>query len=119
MLNELKHTRQIPGENKRRWFTSLDMDLIVWFGPENNPVSFELCYNKQANERSLRWSLSHVSHSSVDSGEQEPGKYKATPVLVEASYFDVSKVQRLFTAESTQLPQEISDFVMSALQTCN
>lgn len=91
----------------------------MWFEPENNPVSFELCYSKQTKERSLRWSLSDVSHSSVDSGEEAPGKYKATPLLREASHFDVSKVQSLFTAECKQLPQEISDFVMSALQTCN
>lgn len=95
------------------------MDLIVWFGPENKPVNFELCYNKQANENALRWSPSGVIHSSVDSGEEHPGKYKATPVLREASNFDIRKVQRLFTSECKQLPQEISDFVMSALQTCN
>ena len=90
----------------------------MWFEPDNNPVSFELCYNKQTIENALRWSTSGVIHSSVDSGEEHPGKYKATPVLREASYFDVGKVQQLFVEECKQLPHEISDFVMSALQTC-
>lgn len=116
MLYELKQTRQIPGENKRRWFTSLDMDLIVWFGSNNKLVSFELCYNKQANENSLRWSAAEVIHSSVDSGEEHPGKYKATPVLREVSHFDVDRVQGIFSAECQQIPQEISNFVMTALQ---
>lgn len=118
MLYELKQTRQIPGESKRRWFTSLDMDLIVWLGPENNPVSFELCYNKQSIECALRWSPSEVIHNSVDSGEGNPGKHKSTPVLRDTSQFDAGRVQRLFQAESRQLPQEISTFVLTSLKTC-
>lgn len=118
MLYELKHTRQIPGENKRRWFTSLDMDLIVWLENDNKPVSFELCYNKQTHENSLRWSTSEVIHGSVDGGEDQPGKYKATPVLREVSYFDVDRVQSIFSEECHQIPQEITNFVMVALQSC-
>jgi len=91
------------------------MDLIVWLDSKDKPVSFELCYDKQTYEKALRWSPSGFVHSSVDSGENSPGKYKSTPVLRESRHFDDKKVHSLFIAESSQLPEDIKDFVVSAL----
>jgi len=31
MLSEIEHTRQIPNEGYRRWFTDESFDLIVWY----------------------------------------------------------------------------------------
>ena len=118
LLYELKNTRQIAGENNRRWFTSLDMDLIIWYDSTNIPVNFELCYNKQTAEHALRWTPSGIEHHSVDSGENSPGKYKATPVLRENSHFDSSLVLRQFKLESAQLPHEITSFVLTVLKSC-
>lgn len=91
------------------------MDLIIWFDSDNTLVSFELCYDKQTHEKALRWSSSGIEHSSVDSGENSPGKYKSTPVLRESRHFDVLRVQDLFAKESTGLPHEITEFVTTEL----
>ena len=114
-MYELINIRQIPGEKRRRWFTSVDMDLIIWFNADHNPSNFELCYNKQTHEKSLRWSASGIEHSAVDGGENTPGRYKSTPVLREASRFDADKIKSLFAVECTSLPADIVEFVMSAL----
>ena len=116
MLLELKNARQISGENKRRWFTSVDMDLITWVDIENKPINFELCYDKGLNEKSLRWSPSGFVHSAVDDGENNPGKYKSTPILRETSHFEAGRVHGLFLAESAQLPDEIKNFVIAILE---
>ena len=114
-MYELISIRQIPGEKRRRWFTSLDMDLILWFDAEHNPVSFELCYNKQTHEKSLRWRASGIEHSVVDSGENNPGRYKSTPMLRDANHFDAAMIKSLFAAECTNLPPDIVEFVVKAL----
>jgi hypothetical protein len=115
MLHELKHTRQLAGENRRRWFTSPDMDLIVWFDAAAQPVNFELCYDKHMQEKSLRWSPAGISHSRVDSGETSPGRHKCSPVHVATACLDAAALYRLFQAESSNLPVTLSEFVLRAL----
>ena len=44
-LREIVDVRQVPGEPKRRWFSSDDIDLIVWLDDSGAPVSFQLCYD--------------------------------------------------------------------------
>lgn len=115
VLQELKDVRQIPGEMRRRWFSSRDMDLIVWFDHDDRPVSFELCYDKRSSEKALRWSPSGFTHSVVDDGENRPGRYKSTPVLRESGLFEAARVINQLDSECRQLPDEIVRFVMSVI----
>ena len=54
-LVEIIHVRQVPGDPRRRWFSSDDMDLIVWYDDSDAPIGFQLCYDKLRSERALRW----------------------------------------------------------------
>lgn len=113
MMKEIHNVRQIPGETKRRWFTSSDMDLIVWTNETNIPSGFQLCYDKGAHERALTWSQQYgFSHMAVDDGEQSMDiGYKATPVLTSCGAADMRMIHHLFLKHAGTLPADIVKFV--------
>jgi hypothetical protein len=107
-LRELPDTRQVEGEPTRRWFSSPDLDLIVWVDERDAIVGFQLCYDKMRGERALTWRLGRgYDHMGVDDGEQSPGQYKSTPILVADGFFDRERVTALFLEASEGVPQNI------------
>ncbi|MDD5057998.1 MAG: hypothetical protein PHQ60_09000 [Sideroxydans sp.] len=116
-MKELIDVRQIPGEPKRRWFSSEQFDLIVWVSDEMEMIGFELCYDKHHNEHSIVWSkLGGFRHMAVDDGEQRPGKYKASPILIPDGAFDTARIQSAFLEVSHTLPHEVARFVCRAFE---
>ena len=116
-LRELPDTRQIPGEPRRRWFHSLDLDLIVWFDEGDRPIGFQLCYDKARNERALTWREGRgYDHSAIDSGEVTPARHKATPILVADGLFSTDRVLASFLAASSAVPDEIRAYVSRVLE---
>ncbi|HZX32532.1 MAG TPA: hypothetical protein VFF03_14355 [Rhodocyclaceae bacterium] len=116
-MREIPHVRQIPGEPKRRWFSSKDFDLILWLDDGPGFLGFELCYDKSRGEHSITWSRDNgFRHMAVDDGEQRYGKHKATPVLIPDGIFDVRRVHAAFVEASASLPPDISRFVLQALE---
>lgn len=118
MLQEIPHSRQIPGEAPRRWFHSPDMDLIVWLGEEGagEIAGFQLCYDKTRGEKALYWKSDRgFSHMAVDDGEHTAGKHKAAPLLVPDGAFDNAALQQHFCASAQTLPQDIRSFVEAKL----
>lgn len=120
LLRELPDTRQVPGEQRRRWFNSPDLDLIVWVDDEGDPTGFQLCYDKARGahgERALTWHTGRgYDHAAVDDGEGAPGKYKSTPILVADGLFQPNRVHAEFLEASADVPEEIRQFVSDALQ---
>ena len=107
-LRELPDTRQVEGEPRRRWFSSPDLDLIVWVEDSEEIVGFQLCYDKTRRERALTWRLGRgYDHMGVDDGEQSPGQYKSTPILVADGFFDRERVTALFLESSERIPEGI------------
>lgn len=116
-MKEFTNVRQIPGESTRRWFSSSEFDLIVWFSKDGALHGFELCYDKHGKQRSLRWSNSTgFQHMAVDDGEKIFGKHKETPILVDDGLFDAKQVHSDFSEVSHSLPDEIADFVLTAIK---
>ncbi len=116
-MQEWPRVRQIPGESRRRWFSSAEFDLIVWYEDERRITGFELCYDKTGLERSISWrSREGYCHMAVDDGEHGADRYKATPILVADGAFDATAVHAAFLAASHALPSEISAFVLSSLE---
>ena len=106
-----------PGE-RSRWFASPDLDLIVWFDEADEPIAFQLCYDKRRAERALTWrpDVGFV-HAAVDTGERRDRlTYKATPILVEGGQVDLGRVTDLLSAASRRVPPAIAEFVTSKLQ---
>lgn len=115
MLTEIPNARQIVGEGRRRWFTDDYFDLIVWYGTEERPIGFQLCYDKSGRERALTWTRDHgFRHDRVDPGEI-PGHSKMTPIIVADGAFDQGMVARLFRRASPAIDEGVARFVAERL----
>jgi hypothetical protein len=115
MLRELKHIAQIEGEPRRRWFVDEIFDLIVWYDDKGSILSFQLCYDKEHNERALTWKQPGTyTHHRVDDGESKTMR-KATPVLVPDGKFDYEAVAGQFKKESKKIDKDISGLVLNKL----
>ncbi len=116
-MKEWVGVRQIPGEPRRRWFSSSDFDLIVWMSSDAGYTGFELCYDKTRQEQSLMRSRSRgFTHMAVDDGEQRPGGHKQSPILVPGGAFDLRAVYSTFLEASRLLPADVADFVLRTLE---
>jgi hypothetical protein len=115
MLKELNNVAQIPGESRRRWFFDDFFDLIVWYDDKNEISGFQLCYNKEVDERALTWRQeSSYTHHRVDDGESKPNR-KGTPILVADGMFDYKVIAARFQMESINLERSLSDFVLEKI----
>ena len=116
MLKEVRDVRQIAGEARRRIFSSTEMDLTVWFDDRDDILGFELCYDKGLTEKAVRWNRAEgFLHQSVDDGENRPGRYKGTPILVPDGEFRAEKISRLFQDRSREMDRSIADFIFRTL----
>lgn len=116
-MRERVSVTQHAGEPRRRWFSSPNLDLIVWFDQCESITGFELCYDKGRIEHAVRWKpRSGFAHMVVDDGESRPGKYKATPILRANGYFDATRIHAAFASECASVPTEISTCVLQALE---
>ena len=119
MLKEIRNVRQVPGELRRRWFTSETMDLILWVDDSNGPTQLQLCYDKghRRAERALTWRQeTGYSHTVIDDGEAGNGRYKSTPILVEDGACNTERINNLFLKDSDHLPTDIVHFVTTIIQ---
>jgi hypothetical protein len=115
MLSEIRNPRQIPAEGFRRWFTDDYFDLIVWYDHKRRLIGFQLCYDKQEQERALTWTRAHgFRHDRIDSGEG-PGHSKMTPIIVADGAFDAGPVARRFREASANIEPGIASFVSARL----
>ena len=110
-LVELNRDQTIA-EN-RRWFSSNEMDVIIWIDENRSIKAFELYYDKNVNEHVLVWrDGSGFSHLAVDDGEQKPVlSYKETPILIPDGVFEADRIMRLFETTREDLPAELFKFV--------
>jgi len=116
MLKEVRDVRQVPGDSRRRMFFSGEMDLTVWFDDRDEVIGFELCYDKEKGQRAIRWRRGYgFLHQRVDDGENRPGRYKSTPILVPDGQFDAQKISRLFLENSRELEQSLVEYVSRKL----
>ena len=101
----------------RRWFSSSDIDLIVWSDETRAITAFELYYDKSVNEHVLIWRKeSGFSHLAVDDGEQKPVlNYKEAPLLIPDGIFDPDRIKRLFERLQDGLPAVVTKVVRQEL----
>lgn len=112
-----KYVKQIAGEPHRRWFEDDYFDLLVWENELGQIVQFQLYYDKLHNQRSLTWKeqIGYL-HNKVDDGENKPGRYKATPILVDCGVFDSNAISKKFKYKSKDIATTVSTFVFSKIR---
>lgn len=117
-LIELSSTQQIPGERRRRWFSSTEIDLIVWYDKDESIAEFELYYDKNIREHVFIWRADRgFSHLAVDDGEQKSAlNYKQAPILIPDGHIELNRIRELFEGSCESLPTEISTLVRQKLE---
>jgi len=120
MLYEIPRLRQAERSLVKRWFTSNDMDLFIWYR-QNVPVMFQLAYDKRNEEKAISWDF-HLGfrHYLVDSGETipvtYPGRYKQAPILIGlCGKNDLARIARNFLAASENIDIAVADFIYARL----
>ena len=116
-LIELKGTQQIAGERRRRWYSSSDMDLIVWYDEGETIAGFELYYDKNIREHVFIWRADRgFAHLAVDDGEQKPVlEYKEAPILIPDGHVDPNRIRALFEGSCENLPADVATLVRRKL----
>lgn len=115
-LKEYAGTRQIKGEPERRWFSTPELDLIVWVNEMKQPFAFQFCYDKLGREHALTWEPDSGYHlAAVDSGEERGLHHKGSPTLNSDESFDRDRVAGLFAAAAGELPAPITKLVAQVL----
>ncbi len=119
MLTEFKDVRQRKEEGLRRWFFDDYFDLIIWYDAERQVEGFQLCYEKNYDERALTWlKETGFSHDAIDSGEDVPG-HKQTAILVSDGLFDKKAIASKFKEASKNIDPTVADFVYKKLMEYN
>jgi len=115
MLHEIPNVRQIPGEGRRRWFTDAYFDLIVWYAEDGSLTGFQLCYDKEGEERAFTWNRGHACvHESTDSSEL-PGHSKMSPVLTGGSPAPARNIAVRFMQQSANVEPAIVRVVFTTI----
>ncbi len=114
MLKEYP-TRQHKGELKRRWFSSIYFDLIIWQNDLSEITKFQLCYDKLGKERALTWTEGRdFDHNFIDDGEATPLRNES-PVLLADGLFPAKEVLNKFITDSGVIEQQIRSFIIEKL----
>ena len=115
-LREVENPRQLAAEPRRRWFSSEQLDLIVWWNDAGLPVGFQLCYGKPIAEHALTWTAdAGFTHARVDDGESVGFHHKATPILVPDGDLDLARLEQTFREASQRVPKDVVALVVRAL----
>ena len=110
MLEALPSTRQNENEALRRYFFSYAFDLYVWYDVNDQPISFQLAYDKWTNEHALTWHHQHgYRHYRVD--DDPNGSSKMSPLLVASGPIDQVELLREFVSEAAELPDDVRQLV--------
>ena len=117
MLVELKNVRQIEGEHRRRWFADRYFDLIVWIAEDGAIAGFQLCYDKEGDQRALTWKRpGSYTHTGIDDGENRPARFKQTPILVADGAIDHATIAARFRRASPTIDRPIAELVYAKLR---
>ena len=116
MLRELSHVRQIKGDYFRRIFMHANMELVVWYRPDNTIYGFQLSYDQGRRERALTWRVGKgFFHAQVDAGEDSPLSNRS-PILIENPDFDAAHVLTAFDLATQNLPRREKNLVRRKLR---
>src|SRR5690606_35771569 len=81
-MREIGPVRQDDERGSRRWFQDEYFDLFVWQDAAGAPIAFQLCYQRDAGEGAISWSVGDgFRHARVDAGRSVGLAPPMTPVL--------------------------------------
>lgn len=106
---EVRDVRQNPKEYFRRWFSDDHFDLYVWFKPDDTIYGFELSYDKDSQEKALRWfSDRGLSHYRV---EESSYLNRSAMLIPMNGRLEMDRTLALFQEVDDGLPQSFKNLV--------
>ena len=101
----------------RRLLTDAQFDLYLWYDREGGDlVGFQLCYDFGKDPHCLTQRMGGGSiHTRIDDGEDSPGSYKSSPILVSDGIFPRAEVLHRFDASSSSLAPALRTLVRQAI----
>lgn len=117
MLRKISTVHTKPGEPRKLWFNSQEVDLFLWISERDEVIRFQLSYDKPNSEKSLVWDHQQgVEHAVVDDGSR-PGKHPSAPILLGETSFDKNKLFNLLDEHGGELPDKYLRFIQAII--CN
>ncbi len=114
-MHEILPPRKEAEGVSRRWFQDDYFDLYIWQAKGGGVSAFQLCYDRRANERSLRWSpATGFAHDGVDIPEDKPGRAMSALLVVDG-VFPAEMVIKRFTESAKSLPAQLREEVAARL----
>ncbi|MDM8546477.1 hypothetical protein [Candidatus Venteria ishoeyi] len=120
MLYEILQVKQVKGEPLRRWFMDQEFDLMLWLDETHvRIIGFQLVYNKTREARVITWQHDKgCSHDRMDDGENRPGRYKSSPILLPDGVFRAKYLIESFRQAAGNLTANDVNFVCKKLKLC-
>ena len=112
MLREITDIKQNDEEGFRRWFTSDDMDLFVWYNDDCRVTSFQLCQDEYLISWSIKKGMSFSKNINDSAG---PLNYKGSTVLRPIRPFSLKRVFDSFVSRSRRINRELVRFIINIL----
>ena len=107
--------KNVPGDRPRKWMTDDYFDLYVWYQEDGTIFGFQLCYDKDHDQRALTWTVKgRFQHDRVDSGEESVFANRS-PVLTKNCPFYREPVRKEFLARCGEIEPEISTLVLEVI----
>lgn len=115
MLREIGYIKQSPGQLFRRWFNDELLDLFVWQEEGGRITGFQLCFDKDKDERALSYSEAegyalddvHTEESSLDMG---------SPVLRRGAELPFPHLLALLTERGAGIDPRVFRYVKEKLE---
>ena len=115
MLREIGYIKQTPGQLFRRWFNDELLDLFVWQEEGGRITGFQLCFDKETDERALTYSEAngyslhnvHTEESSLDMG---------SPVLRRGAELPFPHLLALLAERGAGIDSRVFRYVMEKLE---
>lgn len=115
MLTEIRNINQYDPDRQRRWFQNAFFDLYIWSSHAGELLGFQLCYEKDGDQRALRYSSeSGYQHEGVDQPEDKPGR-SMSAIFVANGALDANALGARFAQDAIEIPARIRDFVVERL----
>ena len=116
MLTEFMNLSQ-KGDGYRRLFSDDFFDLYIWYDEKGGkPTGFQLNYSARDDPHSLTCSIGgSCTHTRIDEGEDAPGRFKGSPILVSDGAFEKETVLERFKSASRTLDAGLRGIIMEAI----
>jgi hypothetical protein len=110
-------TYQHPNDRRRRWFQNKELDLIVWYEPDDTIFGFQMTFNHKSRDHTLTWKKNYplLKLNCVDRGTKTPFKNQS-PLLLQNGYIDIKPILNEFIDKSILLDLMLRETVQIKLE---